>query len=311
MWWLLSVLLLVPGVVVFGWLSNAMGQPWYARPLILHRTIPVAVISIGSLALLVAGLYSLWHANTIVFLVLVGIIVLIMGRGALLNRTKSRASRFFRFYRQLQIYRPQASQKELIEESIRLYLKGTQQEQQTESIIRTVCKEDRDLADIKRVVDLVFALEDPNGVSMADFDRYMKQAAKREKAISQAYEKIFAAATSSVAKPKVSADTLKRMKDQGFDPDTMSNEQLAALETMEDPNKSHWFAQIFTYGGFGSGFLALIQLLALDILGVILYVILSVVLLFFGYKIQSRIAANKFHKASIQKWAEEQRATHK
>lgn len=307
MWWLASIILLVPGVALFGWMSDAMGKPWYSRPLILHRTVPVTIILVVSVGLMLAGLYSLWQANSVVFLVVVGLVVLVMAGGAMKGRAKSRATRFFKAYQQLQIYRPEATQKELVEEAIRFYLKGTRQEGDADSIIRLVCEDGKDLTDLKKIAHMVFTLEDPNGVDIANFERHMKKSEKRMKSVIKAHDQVFAIAPSQSLKPVLSTDMVKRMKEQGMDPDQMSNEQLAALSTLQDPQKSHWFAQIFLYGGYGCGLLALIRLFALDIPSVVIYVVLGLVLSFIGYKIQSRVASKKFYQASIRKWAEEQR----
>ena len=267
----------------------------------------MTIILVVSVGLMLAGLYSLWQANSVVFLVVVGLVVLVMAGGAMKGRAKSRATRFFKAYQQLQIYRPEATQKELVEEAIRFYLKGTRQEGDADSIIRLVCEDGKDLTDLKKIAHMVFTLEDPNGVDIANFERHMKKSEKRMKSVIKAHDQVFAIAPSQSLKPVLSTDMVKRMKEQGMDPDQMSNEQLAALSTLQDPQKSHWFAQIFLYGGYGCGLLALIRLFALDIPSVVIYVVLGLVLSFIGYKIQSRVASKKFYQASIRKWAEEQR----
>lgn len=269
----------------------------------------MTIILVVSVALMGAGLYSLWHASSTVLLVLVGLVILVMGWGAIKGSNKNKAVRFFQAYQQLQIYRPTASPKELIEETIRFYLKGTQRQDSTDAIIHVVTDNNRDFSDIKGVAHLVLVLEEPNGADFStEFDRYLKQAAKRNRAIDEAYKKVFASGSVD-SRPVLTEGTVKRMKEQGMDPDNMSNEQLAALASLEDATKSHWLAKTFSYAGYGAGLLGLIRLLALDIPSVIVYAVIAFVFMFIGFKIQSRIAGKKFHQASIRKWAEEQRQT--
>ncbi len=101
--------------------------------------------------------------------------------------------------------------------------------------------------------------------------------------------------------PKLSEDTIKRMKSMGLDPDEMSEEQLAALESLERPEKSHWLSKPFTYIG---GFLELMALFSLFSAywgAVFGYGIVGLILMYIGYRIQANIAGRKFVQASIKK----------
>jgi len=232
-----------------------------------------------------------------------------MVRGALLSTTKSKAMRFFQTYRKLSIHRPQASQEELVREAVRLYLDGEQRgKSKAEDILHVLFEGGtKDLDDIKSIASFVLTLEDPNSVGLDNFRQYYKETEKRDKFINQAYEKVFAKQGAVVEKPILSKDTLKKIKDLGFDVGQMSNEQLAAFASMENPEKSHWFAQIFIYGSIGAGLLALLRLFYFDIASVLVYGFVAVVLSFIGHRIQGRVAARKFQEASILKWSEEQR----
>lgn len=307
MWWIIGIILLLLGGWLFGWMSNAMGEHRFLRPRILTRTFPVIVIAVVSLGLIGGGIYSLWRASSTVVLVIIGIVVAIMVRGALLSTTKSKATRFFQTYRKLSVHRPQATQEELVRETVRLYLDGEQRgKSKAEDILHVLFEGGtKDLEDIKSIASFVLALENPNSVGLDDFRQYYKETEKRDKFVNQAYEKVFT--KQGVEKPVLSKDALKKMKDLGFDADQMSNEQLDALASMENPEKSHWFAQIFIYGSIGAGLLALLRLFYLDIGSVLVYGFIAVVLSFIGHRIQGRVAARKFQEASILKWSEEQR----
>lgn len=309
MWWIIGIVLLLLGGWLFGWMSNAMGEPRFFRPRVLTKTFPVIVIAVVSLGLIGGGIYSLWRASSTVVLVIVGIVVVIMVRGALLSTTKSKAMRFFQTYRKLSIHRPQASQEELVRETVRLYLDGEQRgRSKAEDILHVLFEGGtKDLDDIKSIAYFVLTLEDPNAVSLDNPRQYYTETERRDKSVNQAYEKVFVKQGGVVEKPVLSKDALKKMKDLGFDADQMSNEQLDALASMENPERSHWFAQIFIYGSIGTGLLALLRLLYLDIGSVLVYGFIAVVLSFIGHRIQGRVAARKFQEASILKWSEEQR----
>lgn len=311
MWWIISIVLLLLGGWLFGWMSNAMGEHRFFRPRILTRTLPVIVIAIVSLGLIGGGIYSLWRASSTIVLVIVGIVVIIMVRGALLSTTKSKATRFFQTYRKLSIHRPQASQEELVREAVRLYLDGEQRgKSKAEDILHVLFEGGtKDLEDIKSIASFVLTLENPNSVGLDNFRQYYKETEKRDKFVNQAYEKVFATQVGAIEKPVLSKDTLKKMKELGLDTEQMSNEQLDALASMENPEKSHWFAQIFIYGSIGSGLLALLRLFYFDIASALVYGFIAVVLSFIGHKIQGRVAARKFQEASILKWSEEQHKT--
>jgi hypothetical protein len=60
--------------------------------------------------------------------------------------------------------------------------------------------------------------------------------------------------------PRLSKDTIRQLRHAGLDPEEMSAEQLVALESAEDPGKSHWLAKPFVYVG---GLLELMAFLSL------------------------------------------------
>lgn len=101
--------------------------------------------------------------------------------------------------------------------------------------------------------------------------------------------------------PKLSEDTIKRMKSMGLDPNEMSEEQLAALESLERPEKSHWLSKPFTYIGGFLELMALFSLFSADWGAVFGYGIIGLILMYIGYRIQANIAGKKFVQASIKK----------
>lgn len=100
---------------------------------------------------------------------------------------------------------------------------------------------------------------------------------------------------------KLSKDTIERIRKTGLDPDEMSEGQLEALESLENPAKSHWLAKPFTYIGGGLWIIALLALLTGGWGAAIMYVIIGAILMYIGYKIQNRVAGKKFVEASIKK----------
>lgn len=104
--------------------------------------------------------------------------------------------------------------------------------------------------------------------------------------------------------PKLSKDTIKRMKSTGLDPDEISEEQLGALESLEKPEKSHWLAKLLAYIGGFLELMALFSLLSADWGAVFGYGIIGLILIYSGYRIQSRVSCKKFIQTSIKKHME-------
>ncbi|MCZ7398256.1 MAG: hypothetical protein O8C62_01015 [Candidatus Methanoperedens sp.] len=102
-------------------------------------------------------------------------------------------------------------------------------------------------------------------------------------------------------KPKLSEGTIKRMRGTGLDPDEMSEEQLEALESLDNPEKSHWLAKPFAYIGGFLELIALFSLLTADWGAVIGFGIIGLIITYIGYRIQRRITAKKFIQASLKK----------
>jgi len=75
---------------------------------------------------------------------------------------------------------------------------------------------------------------------------------------------------------------------------------------MENVEKRNWLSKIFSYGSIIFGLGAIINLFTLDIGAFIFSGVVSLVLMYIGYRIQSRIASKKFYEASILKWSQDQ-----
>jgi len=99
-------------------------------------------------------------------------------------------------------------------------------------------------------------------------------------------------------RPQLSEGTIKRMRGTGLDPDEMSEEQLEAIESLDNPAKSHWLVKPFIYIGGFLQILALFALVSADWGALIVYVVTGSIILYIGYRIQRRIAARKFLQAS-------------
>lgn len=102
-------------------------------------------------------------------------------------------------------------------------------------------------------------------------------------------------------KPKLSEGTIKRMRGTGLEPDEMSEEQLDALESLDNPEKSHWLAKPFAYIGGFLELIALFSLLTADWGAVIGFGVIGLIITYIGYRIQRRIASKKFLHASLKK----------
>lgn len=306
-----AIILTILGIIVFRWYSRAMSEPFYNRPLIFNKTIPVLIINLLWIFLLGGGLYSFWQVNPKIVFYLVGGYAILWIVGFILGSQKQKAKKYFQIYKQLKIYRPQTSDKEILRETVKLYYKNLRwDDDKINSIVEVIFdKKDREKKGVKDLASLVFAMEEPSdGFNSYDnFEKRMKKHDKMDKAIEWAYQKVFENNKKINQRPELAEDTIKRMKDAGLDPDSMSNEQLAALESLDNPDKSNWLAKILRGIGLFFGFLAFLSLLSLDIASLIFNAIIALILTYIGYRIQSRIANKKFIEASIIKWSEEQK----
>ena len=131
----------------------------------------------------------------------------------------------------------------------------------------------------------------------------MQQYEKRDKLIDEIYKKELETKTKVTERPVLSEQTLKLMEQIGLNPNKISNEQLAAIESLKNPEKSHWIVKIFTYASYGLFILALISLLSLDWKYLFIYLISGLILGYIGYLIQTRIVGRKFMEGSIKKFA--------
>jgi len=118
----------------------------------------------------------------------------------------------------------------------------------------------------------------------------IKKYTKRSEAVDKAYEQILGIQKSqSQERPELNKDTLERLKSIGLEPKEMSNEQLVALEELDNPEKSHWISRAFRFVGGCFGFLALFSLLELEFVSLLINVIIGAIFMYIGYRIQVRI----------------------
>lgn len=307
---ILGIILTILGVFIFQWSAKAMGEPFYNRPLIFHKTIPVLIINLLWIGLLGGGLYSFWQVSYKIVFFLVGGFAVLWTAGYFMGSNKNKAKKFFQIYKQLKIYRPQTKEEDLLRETARLYFQNLRWDvEKINSILKIIFDEkDRKIKDVKDLFHSVLIFENPSDDFGAgfNFEKYMKESSKKDTAIEWAYKKVFGEQIKVTERPVLTEETLRRMKESGLNPDEMSNEQLAALEGMENVEKSNWLSKIFSYGSIIFGLGAIISLFTLDFGAFIFSGVISLLLMFIGYKIQSKVSGKKFHEASILKWSQDQ-----
>lgn len=311
----LGIILTILGVIIFQWCAKAMSEPLYNRPLIFYRTIPVLIINLLWIGLLVGGLCSFWKVNyKIVIFIITGFVILCI-IGSFLGSYKNKSKIFFQIYKQLKIYRPQATEEDILHETVRLYFQKFQWDMERINRISKYIFDEKyyKVRDVKDVLHSVFNFENPDNDFGArfNFKKSMKELAKKNAAIEWAYKNVFGEKTKITKRAVLSKDSLKRMSKIGLDPDEMTNEQLAALEGLENIEKSHWLSRLLSYGSIVFGFGAIINLLALEFGAFVFAGIISLLLMYIAYQIQSKVASKKFYEASILKWSQEQRQKNK
>ena len=121
---ILGIILTILGAIIFQWSAKAMSEPFYNRPLIFHKTIPVLIINLFWIGLLAGGLYSFWQVSYKIVLFLVGGFAILWIAGYFLGSHKNKAKKFFQVYKQLKIYRPQTKEEDILRETARLYFQN-------------------------------------------------------------------------------------------------------------------------------------------------------------------------------------------
>ena len=307
---ILGIILTILGAILFQWFVKAMSGPFYNRPLIFHKTIAVLIINLLWIGLLAGGLYSFWQVSYKIVLFLVSGFTIFWVIGYFLGSYKNRAKRFFQIYRQLKIYRPQAKEEDILRETARLYFQnlrwGMGEINHTLELI--FAEKDSEVKDAKELLHSVFIFENPSDEFGAgfNFEKYMKESNKKDSAIECAYKKVFGENAKVTKRPVLSKDALKRIREAGFNPDEMTNEQLAAFEGMDNIEKGHWLSKWLSYGSVVFGLVAVINLFALDFGAFVFSVAISSLLMYIAYRIQSRVTRKKFYEANILKWSQDQ-----
>jgi Ca2+/Na+ antiporter len=309
---ILGIILVILGFVVMMWSSKAAGEGPLGRPLAFNNPVFVVFVILLWLGLLAAGFYLIWQTSYIIALVSIGVFILFWLFGLYMGREKVQAKRIFKIYKKLKLFRPNATDDELYQETAKLYYRQLRKdEREIKSIFEIIFpRTDSDFGkfeDVKRLANMLLAMENPSVGSGFDYQKHFKRFDKRERVVEAAYKSIFGKQPNFTEKPVLSDETLSRLEDLGLEPNEMSDEQLAALESLENPKKSHWLAKPFMFIGFGCAAMAFFSLIYREWESVLFYGIPGLVLSYIGYRIQSRIASKKFIQASIEKYAQEQK----
>jgi hypothetical protein len=301
------------GILILQWVAKFANEPLYNRPLIFSRPVPVLIIHILFIGFIILGLTLLWKVNYIIVIVIISIFLFLSFYGGFLNSEKQRVKRFFKIYKVLKLYRPVAPEREIIVDALTTYFrKSGWNEHRIESVLKYIVKKGVDLEKaegIKEVANSLLLFENPSDdfSSRFNFKSYMKESSKREKAIDKAYKEMFSTKENIITRPVLSEGFKKRVLDAGFNPDEMSNEQLAALESLENTGKNHWLSRSFSFVAFVFGLNAIINLITVHLIYFFADAIIAITLMYIGYRIQARIAMKRFHEASILKYVEKQR----
>jgi len=97
-------------------------------------------------------------------------------------------------------------------------------------------------------------------------------------------------------RPRLSEKTVVRMKQSGFDGYHMSEEQLMALESLDNPPKSHWLVKGISYFGVLLELIALSQLYSGHWSRAGTTGIVGLILMYLAHRIQLHITDKKFNQ---------------
>lgn len=102
-------------------------------------------------------------------------------------------------------------------------------------------------------------------------------------------------------RPQLHDETIKRMKQAGVNPHELSDEQLEALEGMENPEKAHWSSRWLFLSGLAFGLGGLVNLVTLHFGPLFVCIAISLLLFLASNRVQRRITGRKFQVASRMK----------
>lgn len=309
---ILGIILTVLGFIVFQWTANAQSKSFLERPMIFNSAVAVLIINLLWLALFAGGFYSLWKVNPTIVLVLIGIYAVLWIFGYFMGSEKAKAKKIFGIYKQLKLFRPKASDEEIFSETARAYFRGLRwDEDKIRMTVNAIFekriggKEDKDIKDVASSI-LIFESAHTDNATFGDFRKSMKRFSKKQKAIDDAYNVVLGKIKKTTERPTLSENTQKWVKEIGLNPDEMSNEQLAVFAEIDDAKKSNWAVRFLYGASFVFLILAGLNLLSLELGGVLSNGVISFVIWFVGHKIQMKRISKKFYEASIMKYAQEQ-----
>ncbi len=305
-----AILLTVLGFIIMQWSVNAMSQTF--KPLIFYKPVAVVIIYLLWLGLIIGGLYCFWQVSYLIVLILVSVFLLLILAGLYLGSEKTKAKKICKIYKQIKLYQPLAEEQKILQSTARVYFQNLRWDKaKIDMTLESIFKKDRisNDRDIKDLISSIFIWENPSADGFGsgfNFEQYMKKHDKTSKAIDSAYNSVFGRDIVT-ERPALSKEINERLVKQGFNPDEMSNEQLAALESLEKSEKYHWFPRVLNWIAGVFGFSAVISLFRLDFLILSISGGIALLLSYLAYRIQSTFAIKKFQQASIQKFVNEQR----
>lgn len=100
---------------------------------------------------------------------------------------------------------------------------------------------------------------------------------------------------------RLSPEIQRRLLGAGLDPESLTQEQLDAFESLEKPEKAHWVTKVLAFGSVLFGILALLSLFSAEWLSALAWGLASLILMYAAYRVQVRVAAKRFYQASIRK----------
>jgi len=309
---ILGIILTIFGFIIFQWAANAQSKSFLERPMIFNSAVAVLIINLLWLVLFAGGFYSLWKVNPTIVLVLIGIYAVLWVFGYFMGSEKAKAKKIFSIYKQLKLFRPKATDRELFRETARIYFSNLRwDEHKIKMTVDAIfeksygLKKDKDIKDIASSILIFESPHDDFGRGF-NFEGYMKRHTKKQKAIDDAYNAILGKMEKITERPAISENTQKWIKSIGLNLDEMSNEQLAVFAEIDDVKKSNWAVRFLYGASFIFLILAGINLISLELGSVLADGIVSFIFWYIGHKIQMKRISKKFYQASIIKYAQEQ-----
>jgi hypothetical protein len=262
---------------------------------------------------LFCGLFLLYKVSPLVTVCLIALYVYLVIRQIRFNTDRARAERILGAYDRVRLYRPEADDKAIFTEALRIYLRDAGYDENTIASAGSIILELKEsVVTLSEFISRVLAFESPifsrmNFASSRSVNSTFAKHRKRESIIQTILARRENRDRAPMKRPELSKGLIQRVESSGLRVDELSVEQVMALESAENPARYHWLAREAGWIAIFLAFFAVIELFKLNLVLAAIEGAISLGIMYLVWRTQTARAMRMFQEASIQKYAEDRR----